>query len=340
MKKGIVSVLTATAIATMCLAGCGSASSTAGSGSKVASTEEVKGVSNPNAKYHVGICQLIQHPALNKASQGFIDALTEKLGDDVDIDFQNASGDSANCATICNGFVSAGDDLILANATPALQAAVAATDKIPIVGTSITDYATALNISDWSGTTGTNVTGTSDLAPLADQAAMITELFPEAKKVGIIYCSAEPNSKYQSDEVQKALEASGLTVNVKTFSDSNDVASVVQSACADNDVLYVPTDNTAASCAENINNVALNAKTPIICGEEGICKGCGVATLSIDYHDIGYKAGIMAADILLNGTDPSTMPVQTADKFTKEYNKSICDTLGVKIPDGYTAIAE
>ena len=205
--------------------------------------------------YTVGVSQLVQHVALDAATQGFSDALTEKLGDAVTIDVQNASGDSNTCSTIVNTFISNGVDLIMANATPALQAAVAATGDIPILGTSVTDYATALDIDDWTGATGFNVSGTSDLAPLDEQAAMIQELFPDAKKVGLLYCSAEPNSKYQVDVIKGYLTDMGYECIEYTFADSNDVASVTQNACDGADVLYIPTDNTAASCTEAIRNV-------------------------------------------------------------------------------------
>ena len=223
--------------------------------------------------YRVGVCQLVQHVALDAATQGFQDALTAKLGDAVTFDVKNASGDSNTCSTIVNGFISDGVDLIMANATPALQAAVAATGDIPILGTSVTDYATALDIDDWNGATGMNVSGTSDLAPLEQQAEMLRELFPDAKKVGLLYCSAEPNSKYQADVITGYLEAMGYACTAYTFADSNDVASVAQNACDGSDVLYIPTDNTAASCTEAIRNVIEPAKMPVIAGEEGICAG-------------------------------------------------------------------
>lgn len=288
--------------------------------------------------YKIGICQLVQHPALDAATDGFKDYLTEKLGEKVTFDEQNAAGDSATCSTICNQFVSDGDDLILSNATAALQAAVSATKEIPILGTSITDYGSALGIDDWTGVTGANVSGTSDLAPLDEQAEMVNELYPDAKKVGILYCSGEPNSAYQAKTITKYLEDYNYTVETYTFADSNDIASVTKSACNSSDVIYVPTDNTAASCSEAINNVALKAKVPIIAGEEGICSGCGVATLSISYYDLGYTTGEMAYDILVNGEDISKMEVQYAPKTTKKYNEEICKTLGVKIPDGYEKI--
>jgi len=288
--------------------------------------------------YSVGVIQLVQHPALDAATEGFTAALTEKLGDSVEINVQNASGDTATCATIANSLVSDEVDLIMANATPAMQASSTATNTIPIVATSITDYATALGISDWTGTTGINVTGTSDLAPLDGQAEMLNELFPDAKEVGIIYCSGEDNSLYQANQITTYLEEYGYNVTAYTFSDSADVATVVQTACGASDVLYVPTDNVAASCAETINNVALTAGVPIIAGEEGICKGCGIATLSISYYDIGYNAGLMAYEILVNGKDPAQYDIEYASEFTKEYNPVIAEELGITLPEDYVAI--
>ena len=241
--------------------------------------------------YTVGVCQLVQHEALDAATQGFVDALTEELGDAVTIDVQNASGDSVNCGTIVNGFVSRGVDLIMANATPALTAAVSATADIPILGTSITAYGVALDLDDFNGTVGGNVSGTSDLADLQKQAQMILDWFPETKNVGLLFCSAEPNSRYQIDEVRKALEAQGVTCEEFAFTDSNDVSSVTQKAADFSDVVYIPTDNTAASNTEAIANVLIPAGVPAICGEEGLCRGCGVATLSISYYDLGVTTG-------------------------------------------------
>ena len=252
MKKRF-RVLTSLALAatmTLGLAGCGDAAtgSAAGSGTESADAS--------GKTYTVGICQLVQHEALDAATQGFKDALTDKLGDNVKFDEQNAAGDAPTCSTICTTFVTNDYDLILGNATAALQAAGAATDTIPILGTSITDYATALDMSDWTGTTGKNISGTTDLAPLDEQAKCIKELFPDAKNIGIIYCSSEPNSIYQSTTITAYLEDEGYTVTEYTFSDTNDVAAVTQSACDASDAIYIPTDNTAASCTEAINNVA------------------------------------------------------------------------------------
>ena len=290
-----------------------------------------------SGKYKVGICQLVQHPALDAATQGFQDALTKQLGDKVEFDVQNASGEPANCTTIVNGFVSSNVDLIMANATPALQAAKEATATIPILGTSVTDYASALEIDGWTGTVGTNISGTSDLAPLDGQAAMIKELFPDAKTVGILYCSSEANSQYQVDVITGYLTDLGFTVTPYSFTDTNDVASVAQKAC-DSDVIYIPTDNTAASNTEAIANVVLPAKVPVVAGEAGICQGCGVATLSISYYDLGYATGLMAAKVLTGEAKISEMPVQYAPEFTKQYNAANCEALGITVPDGYEAI--
>ncbi len=288
--------------------------------------------------YKVGVCQLVQHVALDAATQGFQDALKAKLGDKVVFDVQNASGDSVTCSTIVNGFVSDNVDLIMANATPALQSAVAATGDIPILGTSITDYATALDIDDWTGATGMNVSGTSDLAPLDQQAQMLHDLFPDAKKVGLLYCSAEPNSKYQIDNIKVYLTDMGYECAEYTFSDSNDVASVTQNACDGCDVIYIPTDNTAASCTEAIRNVVEPAGKPVVAGEEGLCAGCGVVTLSISYYDLGYATGEMAYEILVNGADVSAMEVRFAPNVTRMYNAELCGLFGIDIPEGYVAI--
>ena len=286
----------------------------------------------------VGICQLVQHEALDAATQGFKDALTEKMPD-VKFDEQNAAGDAANCVTITSKFAADGVDLILANATAPLQAAVSATGDIPILGTSITDYATALGMKDWNGTTGINVSGTSDLAPLDGQAAIIKELFPDAKNVGLVYCSAEANSNYQIKEIKGYLEEMGYTCTEFAFTDSNDVASVTQSAADASDVIYIPTDNTAAAYTETIANVLIPAKVPAVVGEEGICRGCGVATLSISYYDLGMTTGKMAAKILTGEADISTMPIEFTTA-TPKYNASMCETLGITPLEGYTAIAE
>ena len=288
--------------------------------------------------YTVGICQLAPHVALDAATEGFMDAINEALPGQVKFDLQNAAGDSPTCATIVNGFVSADVDLIMANATPALQAAASATGDIPVLGTSVTEYGVALGIDGFTGTVGTNVSGTSDLAPLDQQAAMIKEWFPDAKTVGLLYCSAEPNSQYQVDVVQAELEKLGYTCTQYPFSDTNDMASVTQNAADHSEILYVPTDNTVANNAGIVDNIC-HGKLPVFTGEEGICAGCGVATLSISYYDLGVATGKMAVKILTGESNVSEMPIEYAPQFTKKFNEAICADLGLTPPDGYEVIA-
>lgn len=331
MKKKLLSVMTA-AVMVISLAACGSSES--------GSSEESKDKGEKaSGKYTIGICQLVQHDALDAATEGFKDALNELCGEgNVTFDEQNAQGEHNMCATIVNQFVSDNVDLILANATDPLTTAATATADIPIIGTSVTDYATALQIEDWTGATGLNVSGTSDLAPIDEQAAMLKELLPEVKKVGILYCSAEPNSKYQADLFKEALQKDNIECKEYTAADSNEIQSVVTSAVSEVEAIYIPTDNTMASNTEIVKNVCVPAKIPVIAGEQGICTGCGIATLSISYYDIGYKAGEMAYDVLANGADISTMDIESAPEVTKMYNKEICDTLGITVPDDYEVI--
>lgn len=320
MKK-IIGTMLAVATAATLLVGCGD------------QTQQ-----GDNKVYNVGILQLTQHSALDAATEGFKQALIDELGEEnVKFDEQNASGEQTVCTTIANSFVSNKVDLIMANATPALQSAYNATDSIPILGTSVTEYGVALGIDNFSGTVGGNVSGTSDLAPLNEQAAMFAELLPDAKKVGLLYCSAEPNSEYQVKVVEEILKGKGITCERYSFADSNDVAAVTTTAAENCDAIYIPTDNTAASCAESIGNIVLNKKTPVIAGEAGICSGCGIATLSISYKDLGYKTGQMAAKILKGEANVSEMPIEYANA-TKKYNAGICEQLGITVPDDYTAL--
>lgn len=286
---------------------------------------------------HVGVVQLLRHDALDAATKGFQDALYEQFSN-IDIEVKDASGESANCSIIANGFVTEGKDLILAVATPALQAAYAATGDIPILGTAITEYGVALGIENFNGLTGFNVSGTSDLAPLKDQAQMILDLFPSTKTVGIIYCSSEDNSIYQVAVVKKYLESKGITVIDQSFTDSNDIGQTTEKLCDECDALYIPTDNQASSYAETINNVAIEKKVPIICGEEGACAKCGVATLTIDYYELGKVTGMMAAKILKGEAKIEEMEIEYYPNPVKKYNKEIAQTLGIEIPEDYIAI--
>lgn len=333
----IKKILAAIATAAMALSVAACSSSTDSNGSSAADSSAAD--TSADKVYSIGICQLVQHEALDAATKGFKDVLTEKLGDKVKFDPQNANGESTNCTTICTGFAAANVDLILANATGALQAAGAATSTIPILGTSVTDYATALDIDDWNGTTGRNISGTSDLAPIDEQAKMLIEMFPDAKTVGVLYCSSEANSKYQATKFIEALEGTGVTAKEYSAADTNEISAVTTTAAAECDVIYIPTDNTMASSTETIKNIVVPAGKPVIAGEEGICKGCGVATLSISYEDLGRATGEMAYEILVNGADISTMEIKYASAVTKKYNPTICEELGITPPEGYEAIA-
>ncbi|MGM9916010.1 ABC transporter substrate binding protein [Anaerotignum sp.] len=316
-------------VAAMALTACG--------GSTEAPAEEAAS----GETYTIGIVQQLEHPALDAATQGFEDKLTELLGEgNVEFDYQNAQGEQTNCTTIATKFVSNNVDLIMANATTALQSAAAATADIPIVGTSVTDYVTA-GVVDSNDAPGKNVTGASDLAPVDQQIALLLELVPDATKVGIVYCSAEPNSVFQSQLAQAELDKAGVAWAEYTAADSNEVQSVVTKAISECDVLYVPTDNTMANNTEIIKNIAVPAGIPVIAGEEGICAGCGLATLSISYYDLGVKAAEMAYEILVNGANPAEMPIEyVSDGITAKYNPEIAEALGITVPEDMVAIGE
>ncbi len=291
--------------------------------------------------YTVGICQLVEHDALDAATQGFQDAIVEALGEEnVTFILQNASGDATTCATICNSLVQEGVDLIMANGTAALQAAVSATETIPVLGTSITDYATALglDVDSFTGVVGGNVSGCSDLAPIDQQAAELMTIFPDTQNVTVLYCSSEANSKYQANAITAALEEYGVTVTEVTFVDSTDVASATEQACVGADVIYIPTDNTCASCTGTIEPIVTANNVPVFAGEEGICSGCGVATLSISYYDLGVATGEMAVQVLTGAADISTMEISYAATVTKKYNAELAEYYGVTIPEDYVAI--
>ena len=324
MKKLITLILALSFV--FMLAACGAASASA--------------ADHADDGFTVGICQLVQHPALDAATQGFKEALTAKLGDKVTFNEQNASGDSATCAIICNQFVSDEVDLILANATPALLAAQAATNQIPILGTSVTDYASALDFDeeDWTGATGTNISGTSDGVPAEEYAKLLNELFPDAKNVGILYCSGEPNSKFQADQIRPFLEEMGYTVADYTFADSNDVAAVTNNACDDCDVLYIPTDNTAASCAEAIHNVVLKRRSlssPVRRTSAPAAawrRSPSPTTISACHRPDGRRDPG-------NGERRRSRCRSSTPQFAKEFNETNCEILGIEVPeDFYVAI--
>lgn len=327
MKKKLLA-LTLAGVMALSLAACGS-------------TEETQDpAASGDGTYTIGICQLVQHDALDAATQGFMDAVKEGLGEE-NVTFleQNASNDPAACSSICGQFVTEGVDLILANATPALTAAASATSEIPILGTAVTNYGVALDLDTTEDKVlGGNIAGTSDLAPLDQQAAMLQELFPDAKNVGLLYCSAEPNSMFQVETIQGYLEDMGYTCTQYAFTDVNDLSSVAQNAADNSDVLYIPTDNTAANNAETIANVVVPAKVPVVAGEEGICKGCGCVTLSIDYYELGQITGQQAVEILTGAKSVSETAIGFDTTLEKKFNAANCEALGITVPEDYVAI--
>lgn len=330
MKKKLFALILA-GLMTLSLAACG--------GSQSDSEDGAPADSGDGQSYVVGVCQLAPHPALDAATQGFTDALKEALGDQVEIKNQNAGGEVPNCTTIIDGFVAENVDLILANATPALTAAASATSEIPILGTAVTNYGVALDLDTTEDKVlGGNIAGTSDLAPLDQQAAMLQELFPDAKNVGLLYCSAEPNSMFQVETIQGYLEDMGYTCTQYAFTDVNDLSSVAQNAADNSDVIYIPTDNTAANNAETIANVVVPAKVPVVAGEEGICKGCGCVTLSIDYYELGQITGQQAVEILTGAKSVSETAIGFDTTLEKKFNAANCEALGITVPEDYVAI--
>lgn len=334
MKKRIISFILAVSVTAM-TAGCGLVG-----GPDAAKDREVQTASDGKEKdvYKIGICQQMEHQALDSATEGFQDALVEKLGEEkVEFDYQNAQGEQTNCASIATKFVNSNVDLIMANATTSLQACAAATADIPVVGTSVTDYVTA-GVAESNDAPGRNVTGTSDLAPVDKQIELLLELVPDAKKAGILYCSSEANSVYQAEKAEEALKAENMEVERYTVADSNDIQQVVTKMSDSCDVIYIPTDNTIANNMEGVKNITVPAGIPVICGEENMCAVGGLATLSISYYNIGYNAGLMAYEILVNGKNPADMPIQYADEVTVKYNADVAAALGMKMPEDMVAI--
>lgn len=299
-------------------------------GEEAAPESKIK-VNPDKANYVVGICQLVTHDSLDLATQGFKDALTEALaaeGRTVEFKDQNGQGDTNTCVTIVNSFVADDVDLILGNATPALQAAYNATETIPVLGTSITEYGVALEIENFTGVVGNNVSGTSDLAPLDEQAQMVIDVaeLSDGDVVGIIYCSAEPNSAYQYNAVSAYLAGKGIVVNEYKFSEATELQGIVTKAANECDAIYVPTDNTVASNDETVRNVCGPALIPVFTGyESDVC----VATLAISYYNIGVETGKMAAKVLLGQEDITAMEIGYDAAPVKKYNTAICDELGI-----------
>ena len=283
----------------------------AGCGGGAADSEDTQ-AQNDGKMYKVGIVQTIQHGALDQANQGMLDGLKDNGFEDgvnLEIDSQNAQGDQSNLQNIAQQFVANEDDLILAIATPAAQTVAAATTDIPIVGTAITSYTDA-NLVQSDEAPGTNVTGTSDMNPIEAQLKLMLQLVPDAKTVGTIYTSSEANSQVQIDILKKTAESMGLTVVDRSISTVNDIQQAAQSLVGEVDAIWLPTDNNIASAMPQVVGVTDEAGVPVICGEESMVRAGGTATYGFSYYQLGYKAGVMAAQILKGEATPAEMPIQ------------------------------
>ena len=301
MKK-LSSVLMIAVLSISLLTGCGD---------KATNNKNAVDANAEGVAYKIGVIQFTEHAALDATNKGFCDAI-EASGLNVKIDQKNAQNDPPACTTIANQLVADENDLILAIATQAAQATAAVTEDIPIVGTAITDFVEA-GLIESDEAPGTNVTGTSDLTPVKEQIELLTKILPEAKKVGILYCSAEDNSRIQADMAKVECEKLGLEYEVFTVSSSNEIQTVVESMVGKVDVIYAPTDNMIAAGMATVGMVALDNKLPVICGEGGMVKEGGLATYGIDYYQLGYMAGEMAVSILKGEAEPATTPIGYLD---------------------------
>jgi putative ABC transport system substrate-binding protein len=291
--------------------------------------------SNPDEKvFQIGIVQLAEHPALDEATRGFKEFLTEKLGDKVQFNVQNAQGEQTNCTTIVNQFVSSKVDLIMANATNAVKAAREATSDIPVVGTSVTDYVSSGLVAS-NEAPGANVTGASDMNPVNVQVQLMKTLCPEVKTVGIVINSGEENSAIQAEEAKTAFEAEGFAVKIYSVADTNEIQTVVTAACNEVDAFYEPTDNLIAANVPTMSNITTAAGKPVICGEGGMCDSGFLATYAISYYELGRAAGEQAYNILVNGADPATTPIFFFDvsNLSLVINEENAAELGITIPE-------
>ena len=326
---------------TACMGGAPSSGS-AGSASSGGAASSGSASSGEDGTYTVGICQQMQHVSLDEATKGFQDALTELLGEgNVEFDYQNAGGEQANCTSIVSKFVTDNVDLIMANATTAVQCAKEATTEIPVVGTSVTDYVST-GIVDSAEAPGANVTGYSDLSDANNHVEMIQQLLPETKTVAILYSTGEENSRILAESAAAAFEAAGLTAESYTANDSNDISAVVTEACTQSDVIYVPTDNLMAANMELVKNVALNQKVPVVSCFTADENDGALLSISISYYTMGYRAGEMAYEILVNGADPASMPigVMSVEDMDITINQSVADELGITIPESMQQYAK
>ena len=305
-----------------------------GAAALLASACILMGCNEKDSKIRIGVIQLVEHPALDKSYQGFVDGLAEagyKNGENIIIDYQNAQNEQANCVTIANKFVNDKDNLIFAIATPAAQAVANLTKTIPILVSAVTDPESASLVKS-NEKPETNVSGTSDLTPVAAQIELLTKIVPEAKTVGLLYCSSEANSIFQINIAKAACEANGLSYIEGSVSNSNEIQQVTQSLVGKVDAFYVPTDNMLAAGMANVAMVANEAKLPIICGEEGMVVSGGLATYGINYYELGKLTATQAVKILKDGANPAEMPIEYLTKFDFSYNQETKDALGIEFP--------
>lgn len=296
----------------------------------------ITGCNEKNSKIRIGAIQLVEHPALDNSYRGFVDGLAEegfKDGDNIVIDFQNAQGEQANCVTIANKFVNDKDNLIFAIATPAAQAVANLTKTIPILVTAVTDPESAKLVKS-NFHPETNVSGTSDRTPVDAQISLLKKLLPEAKTVGILYCSSEANSVVQVGWAKEACKLNGLDVIEGSVSNSNEIQQVTQSLVGKVDAFYVPTDNMLAAGMANVAMVANEAKLPVICGEDGMVVSGGLATYGINYYELGKRTARQAARILRGEAKVSEMPIEYLEEFDFTYNKETAEKIGITIPEG------
>ena len=293
-------------------------------------------------KVNVGIVQLVEHAALDAANKSFVEGLASKgykEGQNIAYDRQNAQADQSNLQNIAHRFVNNKVNLICAIATPAAQTVANVTSDIPIVATAVTDYKTAKLVKD-NAKPGTNVTGTTDMNPVEQQLDLLLKLVPNAKSVGTIYCSSEVNSQLQIEILKKAAAAKGVTVKEATVSNVNDIQQAARSLVGKVQAIYVPTDNVLASAMPTLVSVTEEAKLPVICGEGGMVKAGGVATLGVDYYKLGFQAGEMAADILSGKSKPADMAIQAQKEFKAMVNLKEAEKIGLKVPEDVLKGAE
>jgi len=333
MKK-LISALTALTL-TSALLFTGCTSSNQENSVEPTSSNQESNSDSGSEKFDIGIIQLTEHAALDSACEGFKKALSDNGyvdGKNIDIDFQNAQNDQSNLKTISQKFVTDNKDLILAIATPAAQSVAAETSDIPILITAVTDPAAA-DLVESNETPGNNITGTSDLTPVDEQIELLTKIVPDAKKIAILYCSGEQNSAFQADLAEQAAANLGIETERKTVTSTNDVAQIVESIVSDFDAIYIPTDNTLASSMPLVTSIAVPAKVPVIVGEQGMVEGGGLASVGINYNNLGYMTGEMAVEILKDGKQPKNMPIRYVTDNDLLINKTTMEDIGITIPE-------